>query len=410
MLLRVRKAKEARAVAEPFVRDAQLRRSRYRGLGLYYHGFACFLLKDHLAAGRSLSLLTPFTDPVFGTHARYLLARVHHAADEREEALGHYQGVLADHQKQKQAAVETLKQPDRFKNDPQEKARLEGLVRGPVPDHVTRATFFLGVMQYEDGKFVEAITHLNAFRQQSPRSPLASEAALHVGFCQVQLRQFAEARKTLQPLADKEPRLADQALLWMAKARAGAADPANHAAYIQALKAALDLFRKAADRANQLAGSDPAAKSRRGEILLELADTQQLAQQYKEAGATYHQILNEKLLPPREEEVLQHLATALHQAGDYNESDKVCQRFRDTHPKSVLLPAILFRHAENAYFSAVAAEKLPKPADRTREKNRWTDEAIKRYQDVIQKYPEFAHVNVAALRAGPGVLSQGRSR
>ncbi|MGH7173975.1 MAG: tetratricopeptide repeat protein, partial [Gemmataceae bacterium] len=407
MLLRIRKAKEARTVAEPFLQDAQLRKSRYRGLGLYYHGFACFLLKDHLAAGRSLSLLTPFTDPVFGTHARYLLARVHHASGERQEALAHYQGVVADHQKRKRAAVETLKQAERFKNDPQEKARLEQLVRGPVPDHVMRATFFLGVMQYEDGKFAEAIAHLNAFRQLAPRSPLAAEAMLRVGFCQVRLRQFAEARKTLQPLADKEPRLADQALLWIAKAQAGAADPANRAAYVQALKTALDTFRKAGDRANQIANSDPAAKPRRGEIFLEMADTQQLAQQYKEAAATYNQILNEKLLPPREEEVLQHLATALHLAGDYKESDKVCLRFRDTHPKSVLLPAVLFRHAENAYFSALAAEKLSNPADRTREKNRWTDEAIKRYQVVIQKYPEFAHVNVARYGLGLAYYHKG---
>ena len=225
MLLRLHKAKEAQALVAPFLTDAQLRKSRYRGLGVYYHGFACFLLKDNLAAGRSLSLLTPFTDPVFGTHARYLLARVHHASGERQEALGHYEGVLADHQKRRQSAAEELKQPDRFKNDPQEKARLEQVARGPLPDHVARATFFLGVMQYEDGKFAEAVTQLNAFQQQFPNSPLTAEAQLRLGFCQVQLKQFAEALRILQPLVDKEPRLADQALLWIAKAQAGAGRP-----------------------------------------------------------------------------------------------------------------------------------------------------------------------------------------
>jgi TolA-binding protein len=424
MLLRLHKAKEARSITEPFhqyaafrksgyqgldafVKNAALRKSRYQGLGLYYHGFACFLLKDNLAAGRSLSILTPFTDPVFGTHARYLLARVHHAAGERPEALAHYEGVLADHTKQKQAAAEMLKQADRFKNDPQEKARLEQLVRGPLPDHVARATFFLGVMQYEDGKFAEAVTQLNTFRQQFPNSSLAAEATLRLGFCQVQLKQFADAQKTLQPLADKEPRLADQALLWIAKAQAGAADPANRAAYDQALKTALDTYRKAADRANQLAASDPSAKARRGEILLEIADTQQLAQQYKEAAATYNQVLNDKLLAERAEEVLQHLATALHLAGDYKESDKVCLRFRDAHPKSVLLPAVLFRYAENAYFQAVAAEKLPNPADRTRESNRWTDETIQRYQVVVEKYPEFDHTNLARYGMGLAFYRKG---
>ncbi len=291
MLLRLHKAKEAQAAAAPFVRDAQLRKSRYRGLGLYYHGFACFLLGDNLAAGRSLSLLTPFSDPVFGTHARYLLARVHHAAGERPEARSHYEGAIAEHNKQKQAATEALRQPERFKNDPREMNRLERLAYGRVPDHVARAAFFLGVLQYEDGRFAEAAAQLNTFRKQSPNSPVAAEAQLHVGFCQVQLKQFAEAQRTLQPLADREPRLADQALLWLARAQIGAADPANRPAYEQALKSAAETLRKAADRAGQT------AKAHRGEILLELADTQQLARQYRESAGTYNQILAGKLLP-----------------------------------------------------------------------------------------------------------------
>jgi TolA-binding protein len=396
MLLRLRKAKEAREVANPFVEDGRLKKSQYRGLGLYYHGFASFLLGDHAAAGRSLSLLTPFTDPVFGTHARYLLARVHHLGNERQEATGHYEGVLADHAKQKQAATEALKQPDRFKNDPDEKVRLEQLVRSAPPDHVARATFFLGVMQYEDGRFAEALTHLNTFRQQFPTSPLAAEAQLRQGFCQVQLKQFADAQKTLQPLADKDPHLADQAIFWIGKAQAGAAETAgNPQQREQGLKTALDTLRKAADRAGQMAATDPGAKARRGEILLELADTQQLINQHKEAAATYTQILDGKLLTGRDEEVLQHLAAALHLAGDFAGSDKVCQRFREAYPKSVLTPAILFRHAENAYFAALAAEKLTNPAERTKEVNRQSDEAIKRYQALLDKYPEFAHANLA---------------
>lgn len=407
MLLRLHKAAEARTTTEPFLSDKAMGSTRSRALGLYYHGFSWFLVKDYLAAGRSLNLLTPFDDPVFGTHARYLLARVHHAAGERAEAALHYEKVLADHEKQKQAANELLKQPDRFKNDPQEKTRLEQLVRGPVPDHVARATFFLGVMQYEDGKFAESITQLNAFRQQAPQSSLTTEAQLRVGFCQVQLKQFAEAQKTLQPLVDKEPRLADQALLWIAKAQAGAADPANRPAYEQAMKSSLDTLRKAADRANQAANNDPAAKTRRSDILLEIADTQLSIGQAKEAVAVYNQILNDKLLSSREEEVMQHLITALHQAGDYNEADKMCRQFQERYPKSVLLPAVLFRHAENAYFSAQAAAKLPNADERTRQTTLWNDLAIERYLVAIGKYPEFAHINLARYGLGLAYYHKG---
>src|SRR3712207_7802019 len=42
-----------------------------------------------------------------------------------------------------------------------------------------------------------------------------------------------------------------------------------------------------------------------------------------EAAGTYAQVLNDKALPDRAEEVLQRQATALHLAGDYAESDKV---------------------------------------------------------------------------------------
>ena len=50
-------------------------------------------------------------------------------------------------------------------------------------------------------------------------------------------------------------------------------------------------LRKAAEQAGQMAAADPDAKARRGDILLELADTQQLAKQYKDAAGTYAQIM-----------------------------------------------------------------------------------------------------------------------
>jgi cellulose synthase operon protein C len=395
MQLRTQKVKEAQATAKPFVKDGVLVKSRYRGLGLYYHGSACFLQKDYLAAGRSLNLLTPFNDPIFGTHARYLVARVHHIQEERAEAAADYDAVAADYAKQKAAAVEALKQPDKLKNDPDEKARLEALVKDPPPDHVARSLFYLGTMQYEDGKFTDAATKLGEFIKQFPNSPLAAEAQLRQGFCQVQLKAFPDAQKTLQPLVDKYPNLADQALLWIAKSQVGAADPNNAPQYEQALKTALDTFRRAAEKAQAITNSDADAKARKGEILIEMGDTQQLLRQYKEAAATYNQVVNEKLLPARDEEATQRQATALHLAGDYVESDKVCARFVQAYPKSTLLPAVQFRAAENAYFTALAAEKNANLPNRATELPKLFDEAAKRYQAVVEKHPEFAYANLA---------------
>jgi cellulose synthase operon protein C len=401
MQLRTLKTKEAVAITAPFTKGSPLVKSRYRGLGLYYHGFASFLLADFPNASRSLSQLAPFSDPVYGLHARYLLGRTHHQAEELAEAATHYDGVLTGYDKNKKDALVLLQQ-GKVNNDPEERARCEELVRGPAPDYVARSAFFLGVIQYEGGKFGEALGKFVDFPKAYPGSTLQTEAQLRAGFCQVQLREWGNALKTLQPLIDKEPRLADQALLWSGKALVGAADPTKPQEYPQVLNQAMDHFRRAAERSQQLASSDPEAKARRGEALVELADTQQLAKQYKEAANTYQQVLNEKTLPARDEEISQRLITALHLAGDYPASDQAIARFLQAYPKSTLLPAVLFRHAENAYFSLLAAEKIPDANQRAKEVARLSDETAKRYQVVIDKYPEFGYVNLA--RYGVGMI------
>jgi TolA-binding protein len=390
MLLRLRQAQQARAAVAPFTSDKRWQQSRYLALATYYHGFASFLLGERFAAGKALSRTSVLGDEVFGTHARYLLGRVYHLntkQNEREEARTQYQAVLKDHEQAKKQAQEKLRQP----TDDETRARLEQLVRGPAPDHVARAAFFLGVLQYEDGRFAEALEYFRTFAAQHPTAALAPEARLRQGFCEVQLRQFDAALRTLQGLADKHPLLADQALLWTAKAQAGKADPLKPETY----RAALDTFRQAADRANQRAGADPRAKKRRGQILAELAEAQQHARLYREAAATCNTVLNDRLLPDREDELLINLATALQLAGDYAESDRVCARFRAKYAASTLAPALEFRCAENASFLALAAAKLPNPAERARETARHNDEAVKRYTALLGRYPEFAHAGLA---------------
>ncbi len=407
MLLRLTKNKEAQAAVVPFLKDALLVKSRYRPLGLYYHGFASFLLSEFQTAGRSLTQLAPFHDPVFGLHARYLLARTHQQQEELAEAATNYEAVVADYAKAKQAAAVALQQPQNFVNNPEEKARLEALVK-EAPDYVARSAFYLGVIQYEGGKFADALGRFSVFPRDYPSSPLQIEAQLRAGFCQVQLKEFANALKTLQPIIDKEPRLNDQVVFWFGKAQVGTADPAKPPEYEQVLKAAMDTFRRAAQLSQQMMQADPEAKQRRGEILIELADTQQLAKQYKEAAATYAGVLNEKLVPARDEEVLQRQITALHLAGDYNASDQACAAFQKAYPKSTLLPAVLFRHAENAWFAALNAEKLPDVNQRKNETTKWFDETAKRYQVVIDKATEFNNVNISVARYGIGMVHYRR--
>jgi TolA-binding protein len=264
----------------------------------------------------------------------------------------------------------------------------------------------LGVLLYEGGQFGEAQARFAAFPKQYPTSPLKNEAELRLGFCQVQAREYPEAIKTLSPLIERDRMLADQALYWIGKAQVGMAPDAstNFASHQKAILAAQGAFIQAANRAEQIANVDPDAKQRRGQVLLELADTQHQLKQGKEAAATYNQILNDKLLPQRTEEIHQRLITALHLSGEFNESDKMCEQFLNRYPQSTLLPLVLFRQAENSFFRMLAAEKAN---NNPKELAKFQDEAIRRYTAVVEKYPESPQVNLARHSLGLTLYRKG---
>src|SRR5262249_24754158 len=148
-----------------------------------------------------------------------------------------FDAVIAGYIKQKAAAVETLKQPDRFKNDPWEKSRLEALTKGPPPDYVAGAAFYGACLNYEAARFGEALAKFQAFTKEFANSPLKDDALLRAGFCFVQTKQYDEAVKVLTPISQQQSRLADQAFYWLGKAQIGIAqnvDPNNANARNQA--------------------------------------------------------------------------------------------------------------------------------------------------------------------------------
>ncbi len=401
MELRQNKVKEARATCEPFTKDAAFAKNKHRKLGLYYHGLACFLDKDYANAGRSLNQVSPFTDPAFGIHAEYLVGRVMHLGGEQAEAAVHYDAVLANYTRARKDAPEALKQPDRFKNNPFEKARLESLTKTPSPEYVAGAAFHGACLNYEAGKFPEALAKFQTFLKDSSQSPLAPDATLRAGFCLVQLKQFDEATKLLAPIPDKTPRLADQALFWLGKAQLGLAtlaDPANTTDRDNKLKAAIATLKSATDKANQLTGQEPEAKIRRHEMLFELADAQQSVKQFKEAAGIYETLWNDQSLPNRREELLQRLGAALGAAGQVDRSGQRCDEFRRLFPQSTLTPAVLFRQAENIFAQAVA---ITKDKNRAAELKQRYEEAATKYKEVVDKYPEFERVHYA--RYGMGI-------
>lgn len=396
MWLRIKKPKEALAALSLLHGDdaKKWRDNKLGHLGLYFSGFASFLLDDYPAAGKALSRETVLNDDTFGTHARYLLARVHHLnteQNEREDARTQYQAVLTGYDIAKKKAAETLRTPQ----DPETKARLERLIKTP-PDHVTRAAFYLGAMQYEDGRFGEALEQFKAFATANPDSPLGAEAILRQGFCLVQTGAHDAAIKVLQPLADKVPPLADQAMFWIGKAQAGKVDPAKGEKY----DVAIDTIGRAADRAGD------GNKGRRGEMMVERARLMNLAGRYREASDTYQAVLSNNYLPPRAPELLLERAASQQLAGEYSESEKTLTMFLEGHKGSILTPTALFRRAENSVFFAQKARKDPNAAERAKV-NRWLEQAIERYGELIAKYPESPQVNQARQGVGTAYYQLG---
>jgi tetratricopeptide (TPR) repeat protein len=382
MLLRLGKLKEAADKAWSVLADPLWAKSRSLGLANYHLGHASFLLKDYLGAGRALSGLAPFSQE-FGVHARYLLGRTHHLSGELPEAAAHYKDLLAGYDEQKKAAQEALKNPAILKAE--QKAALEALVNQPPPEYIGRAAFYSAVLAFDEGLHSAAAEQFAAFVQKNPKSPLVPEAQFRAGACLVQLKKFPEATAALDPLKD-HPKLADQALTWLGRARAGAADPAKPAEYDAAMTAALDLLRRASQKSAELAKTDADAKTRRAGILMELADTAVLAKQFKEAATNYELIIAEK--SERAEEAMQREVTALHLAGMHPEADALALKFESTYPVSTLLPAVLFRSAEGAYLRALKVQGKD-------EQNRILTDAVTRYKRLVRKFPEFAYINMA---------------
>lgn len=390
MELLLGRPQEARKAVEPLVTGGEAK-AAWRPLALYYHGAACFLLGDTAQAARSLDALAPFEQP-FGLHARYLRGRIHLLDGELAEAHTAFQAVLSGYDKRKAEASELLKQPDRFRTQPWEKAHWQAWVQLPPPDYVPGAAFYDACILYETGKFADALAKLQAFAKDYASSPLREEALLRAGFCQVQLKQWEEAQRTLQLLAN-HPQLGPQAQFWIGKARLGlalAANPNNPNDRNAKLQAAIAALRDAVQRTP---AADALARSLRAQMMLELADALVYAQQHREAAALYDQLVNEKVLPPHKlQEALERSATAWHLAGDLAASDARITAFLQQYPQSPLLPWVLFRSAENAYRKAEQLAQQNNPAA-----SQAFQDAGRKYEEVVSKYPEFEKAARARL-------------
>ena len=106
--------------------------------------------------------------------------------------------------------------------------------------------------------------------------------------------------------------------------------------------------------------------------------------------------------------MVQDLAAALHLAGDYAESDKTCERFRTSYPKSPLLPAVLFRsRRERLLQPPWPPTSCPtRRIASARRPSGWTRRSSA-IRSIVEKYPESPHVNLARYGLGMAYYRKG---
>lgn len=405
MLLRLNKTKDAVTGIDKLLADANLKRSKYQKLTQYYQGYGQYASGEWLAAAKTLSQLAPFDDPAFGTHARYMLGRSHHLLGDDVAAGQHYEAIITAYDEELSKAKQVAANAELLKNEPAERARLLVVFQSPAPDYVARSWFYTGVMAYEQEKFADSLDRFTKFVERYKTSPMLNEAVLRKGMAQVRLKQYQEATATLTPIQD-DATLTDQARWWLGRAYVGLAAVTPASAQGN-LNNATGQLKAAADRAQQKATQDPLAKLRRQDMLLELGDAHQQNKQFNEAVATFQQVLNEQPEAERGELALQRLTTALHLAAKYPESDQACVKFVGTYPKSTLLPAVLFRHAENALAVAEAQFKTPNLANRDAALKQAYTEVATRAKKLIAGYPEAAEINFAQHALGLALYRLG---
>jgi len=400
LMLRLNSPPEALAALTAILDHPRLAVSRYRKLAHYHRGHAAYLLNDPATAFQDLAQLAPFNDPVIGLHARFLLARLHDQAEERPEAALHYEAVVTGFENDKKLAPERLRDPNQLKDNPEERVRLEMLLRNPRPEYVARAEMNLGYLAFADGRYNEAIARLTAFTKANPppTKDLLWNAQLHIGMSQVQAKQYVEAVKSLNGLLDKP--VGEAAHTWMARAYLLASDPKKGNTYQQDVATAIESFQVAIKLIGKPAND--AAAQRLAGLRQELADAYVLGKKPKEAIAILRDLVRKSAGLTREQLTIK-LAAALASAGDFEESEGLCRLFEMTAPRSALLADVAYLSAQNALQQVQQALKEKQP-----DVKRQQADVAKRLQLILEKYPEFPQIDQVRYELGQTYYQLGK--
>jgi len=89
---------------------------------------------------------------------------------ERPEAIALYEAIIEYHLRCQGEAGNAVSRSQTLKDQPQEKTRLEKLLRDPPPQYVVRSRFYSGRLLVEEGRYEDAIARLG--KQQDAEGTL----------------------------------------------------------------------------------------------------------------------------------------------------------------------------------------------------------------------------------------------
>ena len=177
--------------------------------------------------------------------------------------------------------------------------------------------FFLGSLQYAQGKYAEAIETFDAFESALARSPWQATARLGRAWCLLKLDRPAEARKFLE-LAATDAKVGLEARYWLGLAQKTEKD------WRAAAKTLLEAA--AADPKHKLA---PAMRFHAGDALLRAED-------FPAALEQFHQVLAAPAAPPWQEQSLRGRIQVALRTKDYASLDRDAADFVKRFPNSPL--------------------------------------------------------------------------
>ena len=215
-------------------------------------------------------------------------------------------------------------------------AKAAKTTKGPFSEF---AHYNLGVVQFAQKQYGEAIKELSAFPKAWPASKLVPEAQLYLGRAYLEAKDHNKAASILKQLSTREP-VAAAATLWYARtySRRG-----QYSQVVELLTPAVRKFAK-----------DPLLPG----MLHELATAQMNSGQPEQAAKTYATGLSVGGEGQRAE-FLRLQAFCLHRAGQYDASVKICQDFLGKYGDDEKAPDVLFMQAENLMLADKGEQAAP---------------------------------------------------